>query len=775
MTAHNDQHLQTSTTSSACGHDHGHSEHGHDHHHHGHTCGHDHETPGQATLEASRLEGLVLHVPAMDCPIEESEIRKVLNDVTEIRRLQFDLSARLIAVDAPESVWADVQSRIQGAGFESRQLVDTAALAQSARYQRRMTIQLVVALVVALSAELIHLILAPESKPWTLAGMGLAAVAIGLSGFSVLKKGWQALREFRLNINALMTVAVIGAFLIGDWPEAAMVMALYSIAELIEARAISRARNAVKSLLDLAPVTAQIQNSQGVWVETPVQQVAVNAIVRVRPGERFAFDGEILKGHSSADQSAITGESVPVEKSPGDKVFAGTVNQQAELEYIVQAQADDTVLANIIHVVEQAQATKAPIQRFVDRFAAVYTPLVFLLAIVVAIGSPLFLGADWLNSLYKGLVLLVIGCPCALVISTPVTIVSGLTTSARLGVLIKGGAYLELARRLQWLALDKTGTITRGEPELVEHLVFAPTYTATQVHIWAHALASRSDHPVSQAMARGIQSIEPALLNGVVDLEIDQFEALAGLGVQGLIESTFYRMGSHRWIHAFGLCTEQIDQSLASLERQGYTVTVLATEEVILGAFAVADTVRETSKQAIAQLREQGIQVVMLTGDNALTAAHIAAQVGIEDVRADLLPVDKLKVIEEFVQNGVTVGMVGDGINDSPALASADIGFAMGQAGSDIAVEAADVVIMNDDLRRIVRTVKLSHRVHRVLWQNIALALGIKAVFFVLALMDQATMWMAVFADMGASLLVVFNGLRLIRTSREDREEIASE
>ena len=739
-----------------------------------------------ATRQESLASGLLLHIPAMDCPTEEGQIRGALKSLSGIRSIQFDLAARTVAVDADESAWDEIVDRIGKAGFTSRRLESPASVEQAAKAQRKEMARAFVALGIAVAAELVHLLF-EGTMLWMAVGMLLAAVSIGLAGFSVLRKGFFAITHAQLNINALMSVAVTGAFVIGDWPEAAMVMALYSLAELIEARAVSRARNAIKGLLNLAPPTAEVRQSNGTWARVAANVVGVGAVVRVRPGERFAFDGVVLQGHSSADQSAITGESVPVEKSPADKVFAATVNQYGELIYEVQAPANDTVLARIIHVVEQAQSARAPIQRFVDKFAAVYTPAVFVIALLVAATGPLLLGHLWIDSIYKALVLLVIACPCALVISTPVTIVSGLTAAARQGVLIKGGVYLELAHRLKWVALDKTGTLTEGQPVLVAQRVFDSELDQRSVLRIALGLAERSDHPVSMAIARSLMADTAELDKRVSartadrsaqddsvfdDASVDQttvraFQAQPGRGVTAQVHGLQYRLGNHRWIHESGLCTPEVDAVLQEYEQRGHTVTLLASDKAVLAVFAVADTIRETSTQAVQHLQRMGIGVIMLTGDNALTARHIASQAGIREVRADLLPQDKLDTIRDLVSTGQKVAMVGDGINDSPALASADIGFAMGRVGSDIAVQAADVVIMNDDLRRIPRMIELSRRVHIILWQNISLALGIKLVFLLLAIFDHATMWMAVFADMGASLLVVFNGLRLLGDARK--------
>jgi Cd2+/Zn2+-exporting ATPase len=619
------------------------------------------------------------------------------------------------------------------------------------------TARLVGALVLAGLAELIAST-APDLLIWRLLGMALASAAIGLAGLSVFRKGLAALLRRQLNINALMTVAVAGAFAIGQWPEAAMVMALYALAELIEARAVDRARNAIKGLLELSPQEAEVRQADGTWMATPAITVGLGAIVRVRPGERLALDGRVLAGHSAVDQSPVTGESVPADKGPGDDVFAGTVNQNGSLEFEVTAPASDTVLARIIHAVEDAQVKRAPTQRLVDRFAAVYTPAVFALALAVAIGAPLLLGLAWMTAMYKALVLLVIACPCALVISTPVTVVSGLAAAARRGILIKGGVYLEEARKLKVVALDKTGTVTEGKPKLVYRQVLAAALPEGVVLRVARSLAARSDHPVSKAIAAG--------LDGQV-LDVEGFGAEVGRGVHGAVDGKDFMLGNHRWIEDRRLCSAELEALMQVQERQGRTVTVLANAAGALALFAVADSSKATSKQAIAELKALGVRSVMLTGDNAVTAQAIASQAGITDVRANLLPDEKLQAIEELARGG-DVAMVGDGINDAPALAASHIGFAMGSAGTHTAVEAADVVIMNDDLRRVPETIRLSRRTHAVLWQNIALALGIKLVFLLLALFDNATMWMAVFADMGASLLVVFNGLRLMKGVHRD-------
>ena len=699
---------------------------------------------------------LLLSVPAMDCPTEEGLIRRALENLPAVRRLSFDLAARTLSLEAPTEAWPDIQSAIKKAGFDSERLSEPPSM-DTAEQLRNQFFQPIAALLVAIVAEAVAYV-APETLVWKLGGMGIAGLAIALSGLSVFKKGLAALLRRQLNINALMSVAVAGAFVIGQWPEAAMVMALYAIAELIEARAVDRARNAIKSLLELSPQQAEVLQPNGSWIQVLAKEIKVGQRVRVRPGERFALDGKVTTGNSAVDQSPVTGESMPIEKGPGDEVFAGTINQSGALEFEVTAPASDTVLARIIHAVEEAQGSRAPTQRFVDRFAAIYTPGVFVLALGVALAGPLALGWTWMASLYKALVMLVIACPCALVISTPVTVVSGLAAAARRGILIKGGAYLEEARKLKAVALDKTGTVTEGRPKLVAQVILSQALPESDVLRIAYALSGRSDHPVSKAVATGLGLTE--------QLDVQDFGAEAGRGVYGTMAGHNYVLGNHRWIHDRGQCSPELEALLSEHERQGRTVAVLANQEAVLAMFAVADTIKASSQEAIGEMLKLGVTPIMLTGDNPATAASIAAQAGITDVRANLLPQEKLDAIRALASVGHQVAMVGDGINDAPALATADIGFAMDSAGTHTAMEAADVVIMNDDLRRVPETIRLSMQTHAVLWQNITLALGIKLVFLLLAIFDNATMWMAVFADMGASLLVVFNGLRLLKGRR---------
>ena len=701
----------------------------------------------------------------MDCPSEERDIRRALAGIPGIRALRFELAGRSLSIDAGPDALAAAVAAIRRVGYAPSS-VDPQGEVQSEQGQAgigRGIWRAGLALLLAMGAEALHF-LAPDTLTYRGLGMAIAAGAIGLSGVSTYAKGWAALRRGQLNMNALMGIAVTGAFLIGQWPEAAMVMALYAIAEFIEARSVDHARHAIEGLLALAPDTAEVQQASGGWIDVPAGEVPLGARVRVRPGGRIPLDGLVTAGASAVDQAPVTGESLPVDKTVGDLVFAGTINQAGMLELRVTAGASDTTLARIVHAVEQAQGTRAPTQRFVDRFAAIYTPAVFVAAVAVALAAPLWLGWTWTQALYKALVLLVIACPCALVIATPVTVVSALAAAARRGILIKGGVYLEEARRLRAIALDKTGTLTAGRPHLVAAEVLPSTEPESRVLSWAASLAGHSDHPVSQAIAAGLAL--PG--DGVSD-----FTALPGRGIEARLDGRRLLLGNHRLIEERGLCSPGIEARLQVHENQGRTLAILACDEEVLALFAVADTLKETSREAVADLHRLGVASAILTGDNLATAASIARQAGIDAVRANLLPEDKGAVIEDLRRRHGPVAMVGDGINDAPALARADIGVAMGAAGTDTAMEAADIVIMNDDLRRIPETIRLSRRTHGVLWQNIALALGIKAVFLVLALAGNATMWMAVFADMGASLLVVFNGLRLLRATHPAADHTA--
>lgn len=700
-----------------------------------------------AQISATGHVKTVLQIEQMDCPTEEQLIRAKLQPLSCISALQFNLLERQLQVQHEPSSLADIIAAIAELNMRAVQLQAGQTAVQS-KVGMQGTWALALAGILAATAEVLELIAFKAS--WLVFVVALASVA--LIGWPILKKGWVAVLNRNLNINALMSIAVTGAFFIGHWPEAAMVTFLFALAERIEVHSLLRARDAVRSLMMLAPEYALVQQAEGHWHSQPVAEVAVGSLVRLAPGARVALDGEIVEGASAFDQSSITGESIPVDKSLGDALFAGTLNTHNEVVYRTTALADDTLLAKIMHRVQEAQSSQAPTQRFVDAFARIYTPTVVGIAIMVALLPPLLLELSWWDWLYNALVLLVIACPCALVISTPVAVVSALTSAARAGILIKGGVYLEQAHKLDVVVVDKTGTLTQGRPKLMQtHYIL----DELQVLPLISAMSQRSDHPVSKAIFAGLGNTQIAVAT--------DFTALLGQGVRARIAGIEYFLGNLRMLDGLGLLDTQTTESITALQQQGFSVSVLASAEQVLAWFAVQDPLKESSAQAVAQLHQLGVKTLMLSGDNQYSAQRIAQEAGITEARAQLFPDDKLQAIKQLQQQGLRVAMVGDGINDAPALAQADIGFAMGNLGSDTAIETADIALMDDDLRRVPQLMQLSQATMRVLRQNIGLALGLKAVFFGLAVAGEATMWMAVFADTGASLLVTLNSLRLLK------------
>ncbi|SFC67123.1 heavy metal translocating P-type ATPase [Collimonas sp. OK412] len=765
-----------------CEHDHSDHRDHHDHRH-GHDHKHDHQrqhaqadagasAAGHAPLVAGAEQAVFL-IQKMDCPTEEKLIRDRFKNMAGIEAMQFNLIQRELTVQhrlpSVDAIVATLQALDMAPALKSDTLTGAVDLTAGAgdgafKISRRKWLLMALSGMTAVGAEAVAWS-GGQDGSWLVIGLALAAILSG--GLDTLKKGWIALRNFSLNMNFLMSLAVIGAAVIGQWPEAAVVIFLFALAEMIEALSLDRARNAIKGLMAMAPDLATVQGAGGEWREVATGEVALAALIRVKPGARVPLDGVVTEGQTTINQAAITGESMPVEKQAGDQVFAGTINERGSFVYRVSALQANSTLARIIKSVQQAQGERAPTQRFVDQFARYYIPAVVLAALLVAALPPLLMGAAFYPWLYKALVLLVIACPCALVISTPVTVVSGLAAAARNGVLIKGGVYLEMGRKIKALALDKTGTLTLGKPRVTDVQLVQPVAAGDgsrllQLQRLAASLASRSDHPVSGAVAAHWHGLGHA---GNL-FEVSAFEALTGRGVQGSIDGRQFYLGNHRLVHEMDICSPALEARLSALESEGKTTVVLCSATEPLLILAVADTVRDIAAEAVARLHAVGVEAVMLTGDNAHTAQAIAAQVGISDARGDQLPQDKRDAINDLRARYGCVGMVGDGINDAPALAQADIGFAMGAAGSDTALETADVALMDDDLRKIADFIRLSKKTHTVLMQNITLALGIKAIFLVLALTGEATLWMAVFADMGASLLVVFNGLRLLRALR---------
>lgn len=589
------------------------------------------------------------------------------------------------------------------------------------------------------------------------------ALSIVIGGFQLFKVGLLNLTKLQFDMKTLMTIAIIGAALIGEWAEGAIVVILFAISEMLERFSMDKARNSIRSLMNLSPKEATVRRN-GQEFSIDVGDIVIGDTMIVKPGERIAMDGIVTLGESSVNEAAITGESMPVEKKIGDSVFAGSLNEEGVLEVEVTKLVQDTTLAKIIHLVEEAQGEKAPAQRFVDTFAKYYTPLIMLIALLVATVPPLFFAASWEAWVYQGLAVLVVGCPCALVVSTPVAIVTAIGNAAKHGVLFKGGVYLEQIGKLKAIALDKTGTLTKGEPVVTDMIVFADHVNEKEVFTDVAALEHQSTHPVAKAIVNKVKEENIPFSTR----KVEHFTSMTGKGVKGIVNGTQYTVGKP---DLFTELSSDIREKIDLLERQGKTVMLIEREKEVVALIAVADEVREVSKEAIRSLHGLGIEkTVMLTGDNKRTGEYIGAKVGVTDVKAELLPEHKLKAIQRLKEEYDYVAMVGDGVNDAPALAAATVGIAMGGAGTDTALETADVALMTDDLNKLPFIVKLSRKALAIIKQNITFSIGIKVVALLLVVPHWLTLWMAIVADMGATLLVTLNGLRLLRMKEKGQE-----
>lgn len=581
----------------------------------------------------------------------------------------------------------------------------------------------------------------------------LGAVAAG--GWYVFPKAVPAARKLRPDMNLLMTLAVLGAMGLGEWLEAASVSFLFSLALLLESKSVERARREIAALLDLSPPVARCVGMGGRIEEKPVEEVPAGTVVVVRPGERIPLDGVVAGGYTSVNQAPITGESLPVAKGPGDEVFAGTINEEGAIEFRSTGPASGTMLSRIVRMVEEGRLRRAPAEQWVEKFARVYTPAMMAVALGTALVPPLLFGAAWGQWFYAGLVVLVIACPCALVISTPVSIAAGLAAAARNGILIKGGTYLEAPARLKALAFDKTGTLTFGRPE-VKAVVAAGDCGEGALLAEVAALEMHSTHPLARAIVRHVRS------RGVSPSVAESVTAIPGEGARGTVEGKVCRVGGRRMLESPGegsWAREAADR----LERAGHSLVVMACGERVRGVIGLADATRPEARGSIASLRGLGLEkIVMITGDNGMAARTVAEAARIEDCRHDLLPGDKVRLVSDLAREFGPVAMVGDGINDAPAMAAATVGIAMGAMGSDAAVETADIALMSDDLSRIPWLVRHSRRTVRIIRQNIFFTMLVKSVFLTLAAAGVATLWGAIAADMGASLLVILNGLRLL-------------
>lgn len=593
-----------------------------------------------------------------------------------------------------------------------------------------------------------------EKSPVTI---GLFGLAILIGGFDLFKVGLQNLTKLEFDMKTLMTVAVIGAALIGEWAEGAVVVFLFAVSEALEAYSIDKARQSIKTLMEIAPNRATVRRGTEV-MEIDVEDVRIGDIMLIKPGQKLAMDGEVIQGQSSVNQAAITGESIPVHKSAGDEVFAGTLNEEGALEVRVTKRSEDTTIAKIIHLVEEAQAERAPSQQFVDKFAKYYTPAIMVVALLVAVVPPLLFGASWSEWVYSGLAVLVVGCPCALVISTPVAIVTAIGNAARKGVLIKGGIHLEETGKLKVVAFDKTGTLTEGKPVVTDVVSLSDMDTGKILAV-SRAIESYSQHPLASAIVRKAEE------TGAGSVQAADFQSITGKGAKASVGNDVYYIGSPILFDELLSVPDRVSRQVKDLQKQGKTVMLLGTGQEIKGLVAVADQLRKSSASIIQKLHKLGIEkTVMLTGDNEATGRAIGRQLGLSETRAELLPEDKLDYIRTLRGQSGNVAMVGDGVNDAPALAAATVGIAMGGAGTDAALETADVALMADDLEKLPYTIALSRKTLAIIKQNISFAILVKIAALLLVVPGWLTLWLAIFADMGATLIVVANSLRLLRT-----------
>ncbi|MFZ0566354.1 MAG: heavy metal translocating P-type ATPase [Chlamydiales bacterium] len=584
----------------------------------------------------------------------------------------------------------------------------------------------------------------------------LAAIFCGI--WYVVPKAYVSLRHIRPDINLLMVIAIVGAIGIQQWFEGASVSFLFALALLLEQWSVGRARRSIASLMELSPPLARtVDPKTGEFEEKKVEEVQVGSTLYIRPGEKIPLDGVVTKGSSSVNQAPITGESLPISKEVGDEVYAGTLNEDGFLECRTTKPAQETTLAHIIQLVDEARAKSALSELWVETFAKYYTPTMLLFSLIIMIIPPLFFSGEWFDWVYRGLVLLVIACPCALVISVPVSFVCGLTVAARNGVLIKGGIYLEEVGKLKALALDKTGTLTYGRPK-VQSIVPLNEHTKEELLERAVALERPSEHPLSRAVLNKGEEM------GIQAESVSHFQVLKGKGALAQYRGKLYWIGSHRLMHEMGEETDEVHQKALDLEDAGHSILAIGTEDHVCGLISFADTPREWIRETIEGIKGVGIQeVVMLTGDNEATAHALALHTGVDAYQSELLPEEKVESILALKKKWDKVGMVGDGINDAPAMAAANIGFAMGAMGTDTAIETADITFMSDELSKLPWLIRHSRKVLKIVKQNISFSLIVKAIFIILALLNRATLWMAIAADTGATLLVIFNALRLLK------------
>ena len=688
----------------------------------------------------------------LSCTSCSAKFEKNVQELEGVSEAKVNYGAAKLTVTGQASI-AELE---QAGAFDNikvkpEQEIDTEARHQKPAFWRENRSQLIAAVLIVL-AFVSQLTMMGESRFLT-ASLFIAAIIIG--GYALFIEGIKDLIKFDFSMATLMTIAIIGAALIGDFAEGAIVVILFAISETLERYAADRARQSISSLVKVAPKVATIRRND-LEQTIAVQDIQINDVMLIKPGQKIAMDGIVIKGESTVNQAAITGEALPVDKQLSDEVFAGTLNEAGYLEVQVTKRAADTTLAKIIQLVEAAQGERAPAQAFVDKFAKIYTPFIILLATLIIILPPLFFGGDWQRWFYQGLSVLVVGCPCSLVISTPVSIVSAIGNAARHGVLVKGGIYLEEMGKLQAIAFDKTGTLTEGKPTVTDFVVLDDQFEATDLLQKISALEIYSQHPLASAIValsqkRGIDA---------TPISIENFKSLTGRGVQGDIYGITYLIGSPTLF----VSDSKIDTIKQDFHRKSKTVIYFGTSDQVLAVIGLQDAVRQTSRQTIQALQTLGVkETVMLTGDNQATADQIGREVGVSAVKANLMPADKLKEIQALQATFGRVAMIGDGVNDAPALAMANVGIAMGVAGTDTALETADITLMGDDLARLPFIVRLSRSTLRTIKQNITFSLALKVIALLLVIPGWLTLWIAILADMGATILVTLNGIRLMR------------
>lgn len=732
--------------------------------------GHDHSEDSSHTAAFSLLDADIetksrttLVVEGVDCSDEVAAIESALKQTGHVREVRVSvLSGKAIIHHDGEFPDTQIIATLSNAGLKSRVEGDSPEFTGTTKRLR--VIGVISSGVLTGIGLLIGWVIDP-APTWFVRVIFSLAIASG--AWLILPKAFRTLKQKRFDMNVLMTIAVIGAIIIGEWAEAAAVTFLFALSELLESFSVSRARRAIESLMELTPPTALVKRN-GEVLEVELSEVDANETVVIRSGAKVPLDGIVTSGSSSINQAPITGESLPVEKKAGDQIFAGTINGEGSLEAKVTGTAEQTTLAGMIRLIEDAQSQKAPSERFVDTFAKYYTPAVIVLSILVFL-IPGVVTGEWAVWFYRALVLLVIACPCALVISTPVSVVSGLTALARRGVLVKGGAYLEIVGKLRALAVDKTGTITRGEPEVTDVISLTDDGEKEMVRI-AAAIDTHSDHPIAVAIT------DYAKAQKIDFPSASNYQSQTGRGADGQLDGHQYFVGNHRYTHELGVCSDELEKRLHEIESKGLSVVVVGHKPHgdctgdVLGIFAVGDTIREDAKAAIESLHGVGIEkVVMLSGDNQATVDAISREAGIDEAHGDLLPDQKIENVRRLMATYSHVGMVGDGVNDAPAMAAASLGIAMGAAGTDTAIETADMALMTDDLTRISEAIFLGRKALGIIKFNIAFSLLVKAIFLVLAFTGHTSLWLAILADTGATLLVIANALRLLSGGKKYR------